>query len=87
MSLDFGGSVFTGNARWLEIAVAPTAGGFTTLAPRQQILPTPYAIMANTASNLTRHAARHAIERHRALSAASGRDDDQRSGRGESLTL
>ena len=28
------------------------SGSFTTLAPRQPILPTPYAVMANTASNL-----------------------------------
>ena len=50
--LDFG-TVFDGNARWLEIAVQKNGGGFTTLAPRQQLTPTPYAIFANTASNVS----------------------------------
>ena len=53
ISLDFGAGVFTGNARWLEIAVRTNGGGgFVTLAPRQLITPTPYAIMAGSASNL-----------------------------------
>ncbi len=44
--IDFGASVFNGDARWLEIAVrSPSGGGaFTTLAPRQPITRTPYAI-------------------------------------------
>jgi len=51
--LDFGGVVFTGPMRWLELDVRTNGGGaFTTLSPRQQIMPLPYAIMANTASNL-----------------------------------
>jgi hypothetical protein len=49
--LDFGNQ-FDGTPRWLEISVQKNGGSFTTLSPRQQILPTPYAIMANTASNL-----------------------------------
>jgi hypothetical protein len=49
--LDFGNQ-FDGTPRWLEISVQKNGGSFTTLAPRQQILPTPYAIMANSASNL-----------------------------------
>jgi len=53
VTLDFGGAAFTGPARWLGIAVHPHAGGATTtLSPRQQLTPTPYAITA-------------AIERHR----------------------
>jgi len=53
VTLDFGAGVFTGNPRWLEIAVQTNGGSsFTTLAPRQQITATPYAIMANSASNL-----------------------------------
>ncbi len=52
-TLDFGSGVFTGPARWLELDVRTNGGGaFTTLLPLQQILPMPYAIMANTASNL-----------------------------------
>jgi hypothetical protein len=51
VTLDFGGGVFTGAARWLDIAVRPGAsvGTFTNLVPRQKLTPTPYAI---TAGNL-----------------------------------
>src|ERR1035437_640628 len=48
VSLSFG-NVFDGNPRWLEITVQKNGSGFTTLSPRQQITPTPYAI---TAGNL-----------------------------------
>ncbi len=54
VELDFGSSVFDGNARWLEIGVLrhsieydPFA--FTPLSPLQEITPTPYAIYARTA--------------------------------------
>jgi hypothetical protein len=47
VTLDFGGGVFDGSARWLEIGVRTNGvGTFTTLSPRQAILPTPYAIAA-----------------------------------------
>ncbi|HEY1662535.1 MAG TPA: hypothetical protein VGI03_08970 [Verrucomicrobiae bacterium] len=47
--LDFG-QEFDGNARWLEINVRTNgASTFTTLAPRQQLTPTPYAITASNA--------------------------------------
>ena len=53
VTLDFGPGVFIGHARWLEIAVETNNGSsFTTLSPRQEITPTPYAIMATSASNL-----------------------------------
>lgn len=53
VTLDFGNGVFIGPGRWLELDVRTNGNAvFTTLLPRQQILPTPYAIMANTASNL-----------------------------------
>lgn len=47
VELDFG-SVFDGNARWLEIGVRPGAstGSFTTLSPRQEVTPVPYALYA-----------------------------------------
>src|SRR2546422_485898 len=36
--LDFGGGVFTGADRWLEVAARTNGGGaFTNLSPRQQI--------------------------------------------------
>jgi len=53
-NLDFGPGVFTGAARWLDIGVRTNGSGsaFTILSPRQPLLPTPYAIFANGASNL-----------------------------------
>ena len=46
--------IFTGPDRWLEIQVRTNSNGaYTTLAPRQLLTPTPYAIYANTASNLS----------------------------------
>jgi hypothetical protein len=51
VGLDFGAGIFTGPDRWLEIGVG-TNNSFTLLAPRQKITPTPYALMANSASNL-----------------------------------
>ncbi len=48
------GNVFTGKALWLEIAVRTNGGsGFATLNPRQPLMPAPYAMLANTASNLS----------------------------------
>ena len=50
VTLDFG-SQFPGANRWLELGVRTNGNGaFTTLAPRQALTPTPYAI---TASNLS----------------------------------
>jgi hypothetical protein len=48
VQLDCGGDVFTGDARYLEIGVRPgdSTGNFTTLAPRQPLLPAPYALHA-----------------------------------------
>ena len=47
VTLDFGGGVFDGSARWLEIAMCTNgAGSFTNLAPRQEITRTPYTIEA-----------------------------------------
>jgi hypothetical protein len=47
VDLDFGGGLFAGEARWLEIAVKADADDvFTTLMPRQEVLPTPYALFA-----------------------------------------
>ena len=46
--LDFDSGIFTGDARWLEIGVrpGPETGAFTTLNPRQELTPTPYALYA-----------------------------------------
>jgi len=43
--LDFGSSVFRGDARWLQIGVRPSGGpSFTILSPRQALTPAPYAM-------------------------------------------
>ena len=53
VTLDFGADVFTGASRWLAIGVRTNGtGSFVLLLPRQAILPAPYAIMANSTSNL-----------------------------------
>lgn len=54
VDLDFGPDVFTGEARWLEIGVRPSAspGSFTTLAPRREVTPAPYVLYAETAGSL-----------------------------------
>lgn len=45
VQLDFGASVFQGDARWLEIEVRQAGGGaYTTLAPRQPLTAAPYAL-------------------------------------------
>jgi len=52
VTLDFG-AAFNGSNYWLEIGAETNGGGgFTVLSPRQPVLPVPYAIFANTASNL-----------------------------------
>ena len=51
--LDFGAGAFTGENRFLEIGVGTNgAGTFSVLAPRQPVSATPYAIFANSVSNL-----------------------------------
>jgi hypothetical protein len=57
-TLDFGG-VFNGSNYWLEIAARTNGGGaFTTLSPREPVMPTPYAIYsANAGSALTANTA------------------------------
>jgi len=49
--LDFGPGAFAGEARFLEVAVRCPAGsgGYTTLAPRQPVLASPYALFAPAA--------------------------------------
>ena len=52
-TLDFG-SVFAGANYWLEVDVRTNgAGGYTALSPLQPLTPAPYALMANTASNVS----------------------------------
>jgi hypothetical protein len=53
--LNFGSGIFTGTNYLLQIGVRTngSTGAFTTLSPRQPLTPSPYAIFANTASNLS----------------------------------
>lgn len=51
--VDFGG-VFTGGSNWLEVAVSLNgANVFSTLSPRQQLTPVPYAIEAESANSVS----------------------------------
>lgn len=54
LPLDFGAGAFsTGNDRWLQIAVRCPAGSgsYQTLAPRQPLTPSPFAVFANTVAD------------------------------------
>lgn len=52
-TLDFGQSAFTGPNLWLQIGVCTNGQtSFTLLSPLQPVLPAPYAIFANSASNV-----------------------------------
>jgi len=55
VNLDFGQGIFTGLDRWLDIGVRTngSVSAFTLLVPRQHFTAVPYAIFANTASNLS----------------------------------
>ncbi len=53
--LDFGPNVFTGEDRWVEVAVrhGGDPGDFVALQPRQHLLPAPYSLAAVTANGLS----------------------------------
>ena len=60
--IDFGSGVFTGQTNWLQIAVETNlANSFSTLTPRQQLTPTPYAIYAENGGNAAKLASGAAI--------------------------
>jgi trimeric autotransporter adhesin len=51
--VDFGPGIFTGSNYWLLVGVRTNGGStYTDLSPLQPLTPTPYAITANSASNL-----------------------------------
>ena len=54
VTLDFNGEYFTGEGRWLEVSVraGDSAGDYTTLRPRQELMPTPYALYAGKAGTV-----------------------------------
>jgi hypothetical protein len=53
VKLDFGSEVFDGNECWLDVGVRPgdlnDPNVYTTLSPRQEVTPKPYALYAATA--------------------------------------
>ena len=51
-AVDFGGA-FPATNRWLQINLRTVIGPFTTVWPRQQLTPVPYAMFASTASNVS----------------------------------
>ena len=56
--VNLGPGAFIGASNWLEIAVRTNgAGTFNTLAPRQQVTPTPYAVTAENVIGLTTQSA------------------------------
>jgi hypothetical protein len=48
VTLDFGPGVFTGPARWLDLAVRTNGGSFVALSPRQALTASPYAVTAGS---------------------------------------
>ncbi|MBI5385435.1 MAG: hypothetical protein HZA90_12220 [Verrucomicrobia bacterium] len=61
-TLDFGSGLFTGDARWLEIAVRTNGGtAFVTVEPRQPLTPAPHALYAPNAGAATTAASAAAV--------------------------
>jgi hypothetical protein len=53
VTIDFGAEVWNGATNWLQIAVATNgSSSFATLAPRQELTPVPYSIVAETAAGV-----------------------------------
>ena len=77
--LDFGAQ-FIGAERWLETAVrCPTgSGNYVTLAPRQRVAPVPYALHAESVTNVTGTAGDFTAQG--ILRSARGRLDDNSTG-------
>ncbi len=76
VTLDPGAGVFTGGARWFNVAVRPgvSAGAYVNVVPRQPITATPYAVRALTvASNgLSGGAYSSAVDFNNAANSFSG---------------
>jgi hypothetical protein len=51
--IDFGAALFSGSSYWLEVDVKTNgSASYTVLTPLQPLTPTPYAIFANSVSNI-----------------------------------
>jgi hypothetical protein len=57
VQLDFGAGVFDGEARYLEMGIRPgeSTGGYTALAPRQELTAAPYALHSLSTGSLQGH--------------------------------
>ncbi len=54
VTVDFGAGVFNGSSYWLEVDIRTNgASGYANLNPMQALTPAPYAVFANTASNVS----------------------------------
>jgi endosialidase-like protein len=52
-TLDFGGNVFNGGERWLELAARTNGiGAFALLSPRQRLTASPYALFSSAAGSV-----------------------------------
>jgi len=89
VTLDFGGGIFDGAPRWLELGVSTNGpAAFTTLQPRQRILPTPYAILASTAATVSSDAIYNAhIASGQVVKSLNGLRDDVTLLAGTNITL
>jgi hypothetical protein len=93
VALDFGGTAFSGGARWLEIAVRTNGAvsAHTILSPRQPLTPAPYALYAPTAGTASSAATASSVP-WSALTGlpagfADGIDNDTTYSAGAGLTL
>lgn len=87
VTLDFGDDVCDGNPRWLEIGVCTNgADTFTTLCPRQAMLPVPHSVFADTASNLSGNLAATQLTGTMPLDTLPGALTNLASGNGGGLT-
>ena len=76
-TMDFGPAIFDGNPVYLQLEVRTNgAAGYTTLTPRQQLTPTPYATfsaLAATVPGVLMCTGRRPTRRQSASSAAAAR--------------
>jgi hypothetical protein len=74
VNLDFGPGAFSGSARYLDIMVQSGTNS-TELSPRQQVLPSPYALYATVAATVTNGAIMNAQLASNSVSSANIRNN------------
>jgi len=82
VNLDFGAAAFSGDARWLQLAVRPATDviAFTTLSPRQPLTAAPYALYALGSSGGTGYWAATGADIHNTNSGKVGIGTDTPTG-------